>query len=585
MKLNPANINILWASLIVEELVRHKVTFFCISPGSRSTPLTIAAAGHEQVETLIALDERGAAFYAIGYARATNQPAALICTSGTAVANYFPAVVEAYQSHLPLIILSADRPPELRDTGANQTIDQTGIYGSYTNWAIDLPAPDIAIKPQYVLSSIDQAFYQATRSPAGPVQINCMFREPLEPKPIPVPEEYPKDIRRWQKHKKPWTKYLQSLRTLTDDVLASVAEKLNGSPRTLLTVGRIGNSDGFTAIADLARATGWPVFADITSGFTKADQNVRCIGWYDQLLATESFKKSLDGFRILHFGDPLTSKRFLQFLSENPPEDYIHVHDHSRRQDPAHIITQRIETDISTFCAAIMPLLHKSVTAEDLEIMDKRTGELVGDFVERSTEISEIFVAAKVADIIPAGQGLYLGNSMPVRDFDMFGRIRNKRVRVTANRGASGIDGSIASAAGFAKGIHAPVTAVIGDLACLHDLNSLHLLSKTPHRIILIVINNNGGGIFSFLPISDFEKVFEPYFATPHDLRFGSVTEMFGLKYMLVDNKNTFLSVYQNALKRDDPMIIEVQTDREKNYTLHRTLLEKIIADTDQPGD
>ncbi len=578
---NPANINIFWASLIVEELFRQGVTVFCISPGSRSTPLTVAAAAHDHTETQIALDERGAAFYALGYARASNQPAVLICTSGTAAVNYFPAVVEAFHSRIPLIIFSADRPPELRDTGANQTINQVGIFGNYVNWTIDLPVPDTAIKPEFVLSSVDQAVYRSLRPPAGPVHINCMFREPLEPKSIPVNEDYTYSITRWSQHQEPWTRYVQSSSIPKEEDLRAVATELNSSARTLLTVGRISNVATLPAIAGLARATGWPVFIDITSGWLTSGDQVFRIDWYDQLLATESFKKLLDGCRILHFGDPLTSKRFLQFVTANPPEHYIHIHDHPRRQDPAHSFTRRIETDIAAFCNGLKRFIKHSEPRAAFTVFNDRTGKVVADFVEQLTEISEISVAKIVTATLPAGQGLFLGNSMPVRDFDMFGRFKNIQIRIGANRGASGIDGSVASAAGFAKGISAPVTAVIGDLALLHDLNSLDIIRRSKYRVILVVINNNGGGIFSFLPIASYKEVFEPFFATPHNLHFKSAGELFGINHTQVTDTAVFLSVYRQVLEQENHHIIEVITDREENYALHRKLLDRIIAEID----
>ena len=574
---NSANINILWAGLIIEELVRHGVTLFCISPGSRSTPLTIAAVTNKTAETLVALDERSGAFYALGYARARHRPAALICTSGTALANYYPAVIEAYQSRVPLIILSADRPPELRNTGANQTIDQVGIYGAYTNWTIDLPAPDTTINPRFILTSVDQAVFQAIKRPSGPVQINCMFREPLEPKPVPYPESYLDDIRSWQEDQEPWTDYLPSKNILNPNELAGIADRLNTGGRTLLVVGRTGDPDAKERITDLAIHTGWPVFADITSGLRATRDQMSLIDYYDLLLASERFKRLLKSYRILHIGDPLTSKRFLQFITQYPSVEYYHLHDHHGRQDPAHVVKKRIVADISEFCSGLKPLLNRHDQDNMILALNQQAGNTIGNFSEQESILSEISVAIQIAGLVPANQGLHLGNSMPVRDFDMIGRIKNPNVVVSANRGASGIDGSIASAAGFARGIAAPVTAVIGDLAFLHDLNALDLINKTANRIILVVINNNGGGIFSFLPIAQYKEVFEPFFATPHDLRFEHAARMYGLKYTVVTDGSSFQKAYQTALDQDHHSIIEVQTNREENYTMHRNLLSQLI--------
>jgi len=203
---NSANINQLWANIIVEELVRHKINYFCISPGSRSTLLTIAAARHSKVKSKIIYDERGAAFHALGYARATKTPAVLICTSGTAVANYYPAIIEAFQENLPVIILSADRPPELQNRGANQAIDQKNIYGKYTKHNINFPCPSIEKSPVYVLQEINKAIQQSITIEAGPVHVNCMFREPLSSSKESWPQSYINDIENWMTKEEPFIK-------------------------------------------------------------------------------------------------------------------------------------------------------------------------------------------------------------------------------------------------------------------------------------------------------------------------------------------------------------------------------------------
>jgi 2-succinyl-5-enolpyruvyl-6-hydroxy-3-cyclohexene-1-carboxylate synthase len=581
---NPANINILWSELIVGELMRLGVRLFCISPGSRSTPLTIAAASLKGAENVVILDERGAGFYALGYARATRRPAALICTSGTAVANYYPAVIEAYQSRLPMIILSADRPPELRDSGANQTIDQTGIYGSYVNWSTDLPVPDTSVIPQSVLTTTDQAFMRAAGPPGGPVQINCMFREPLEPKPVPVPATYTAGISRWLEHEEPWTAYVPARGIPGNDSLRKIAALLSEGSRNILVIGRTGGPGDLKAVADLARHTGWPVFADITSGFAVNDESIRTIGWYDQLLASETFRNRLNGCRILHLGDPVTSKRYLQYITDMPPGCYIHVQDHARRQDPAHSVTHRIVSGIADFCADLTPLLPSGEKPQELRDIDQRAGQIFTEFIRETDSLSEIGIASEIAAFLPAGSGLYLGSSMPVRDFDMFGRIANPDIRIGSNRGASGIDGSVSSAAGFARGLSAPVTAVIGDVAFIHDMNALDLIRRSDTPLILVIINNNGGGIFSFLPVAGYKSVFETYFATPHNLRFKGVADMFGLDYHLIKEKNDFSSLYRKILNGKKHTIIEVQTRREESFTLHRNLLNRIVEEIDNPG-
>jgi 2-succinyl-5-enolpyruvyl-6-hydroxy-3-cyclohexene-1-carboxylate synthase len=530
---------------------------------------------------MIALDERGAAFYALGYARAHNRAAVLICTSGTAVANYYPAVIEAYQSRLPLIILSADRPPELRDSGANQTIDQSGIYGKYTNWAVDLPTPDAGISPRFILSTVGQAVHRAVQNPAGPVQINCMFREPLEPTPAPYPENYTKDIEHWKVSDKPWTGYAPFRYETGQNWLQDLAAKISARPKTVLAAGRLPDREAARALEDLTRHTGWPLFADILSGITTGDDQIQGVGWYDHLLASDTIKGQLRDYRIIHIGDPMTSKRFLQFVTVHAPDECIHVQDHPRRQDPSHIIRTRITADIPAFCRQLTSLLPSFEPDRSLAEPDRLAGELVRGVITNNSAVSEIGVAMDTARLVPADQGLFLGSSMPVRDFDMFGRIAGRNVPVAANRGASGIDGSISSAVGFARGLSVPVTAVIGDLAFIHDLNALDLLRRSPQKVILIVINNNGGGIFSFLPIAGFKAHFEDFFATPHGLTFSKAAELFGIKHMGVSAGTSFPEVYRQALGQRESVIIEVFTDREKNVRLHRSILDLVVDKLD----
>jgi 2-succinyl-5-enolpyruvyl-6-hydroxy-3-cyclohexene-1-carboxylate synthase len=280
----------------------------------------------------------------------------------------------------------------------------------------------------------------------------------------------------------------------------------------------------------------------------------------------------------------VTSKRYLQYITDMPPGCYIHVQDHARRQDPAHSVTHRIVSGIADFCADLTPLLPSGEKPQELRDIDQRAGQIFTEFIRETDSLSEIGIASEIAALLPAGSGLYLGSSMPVRDFDMFGRIANPDIRIGSNRGASGIDGSVSSAAGFARGLSAPVTAVIGDVAFIHDMNALDLIRRSDTPLILVIINNNGGGIFSFLPVAGYKSVFETYFATPHNLRFKGVADMFGLDYHLIKEKNDFSSLYRKILNGKKHTILEVQTRREESFTLHRNLLNRIVEEIDNPG-
>ena len=275
-------INLYWSSLIIEELIRCGVELFCIAPGSRSSMLTVAAAENKRAKTLVHFDERGCGFYALGYASAAKKPVAIITTSGTAVANLFPSVIEASKKKIPLIILTADRPPELRYTGANQTIDQVKIFGDYVKWFFDFPTPTDEISPKFVLTTIDQLVYRAQSETPGPVHINCMFREPLTPK----ESTYPKiiinqKIEDWLKQKSPFTIYHKSESKIRDKDIAALSAKLRNIKSGIIAVGKLSSKTEQDAALKLAHRLGWPIFADVTSGLRLSSQDPNLIHYFD----------------------------------------------------------------------------------------------------------------------------------------------------------------------------------------------------------------------------------------------------------------------------------------------------------------
>ncbi len=303
-----STINEVWGSLIIEECVRQGIEYFCVAPGSRSSPLTIAVARHKKLKSFVHFDERGLAFHALGYVSATKRPAVLICTSGTAVANFLPAVIEASKKKLPLIVISADRPPELRQTGSVQTIDQVSIFGKYVVWQTDMPCPDLAIKPAVVLTTIDQAVYQAIRR-GGVVHLNCMFRDPLVPAVSSSVKDagdrtlttYLKTINPWFQIKQPYTEYLTGFENIRIPETKSIANRINAIKNGLIVVGKIGSEAERNTVIHFARRLGWPIFADVASGLRLGEKNEEVIHYYDQLLLTPLAKKlNFDG--IIHLG-------------------------------------------------------------------------------------------------------------------------------------------------------------------------------------------------------------------------------------------------------------------------------------------
>lgn len=301
--INCSNINHLWSSLLIEELVRSGVEYFCIAPGSRSAPLTVAAARHPKARTFIHYDERGLAFHALGYASAHKKPVALICTSGTAGANFYPAIIEASKKKVPLIVLTADRPPELRFTGAVQTIDQAGLFGKYVKFFFDLPCPDVKIKPEFVLTTVDQAVYQAVRNPSGVVHLNCMFRDPLAP--IKTGENFKKylqGINAWIKRSEPYTRYSQVRPSIPEAEAVNIAERIAKIKNGLIVVGKIGGNAEQDAVVSMAKRLGWPVFADASSGLRLGRTDEGIIHYFDGILSSSKFAGRLKFDGVLHLG-------------------------------------------------------------------------------------------------------------------------------------------------------------------------------------------------------------------------------------------------------------------------------------------
>lgn len=579
MSIDTSNINILWGSLIVEELIRNKIDYFCISPGSRSAPITSAVARNPEAKHIICFDERSAAFHALGYGRATGKPAVSICTSGTAAANYLPAVVEAAVDSIPMIILTADRPPELHDSGANQTIDQTKLYGNYVNWGFNLPCPDEKISPQVVLTTIDQAVFQSCRFPHGPVHINCMFREPLTPKGEPIESDYLQSISNWEGNKNPFTKYELSTRIPELAIVKKIANIVNNTKRGIVLVGKLESKSEAESVRRFAQQINWPVFPGINSGLRFQLSKNNFIPYYDQMFSVEKLREKFSPETVLQFGSRIVSKRILEFIEQAKPRDYIQVLNHPFRHDPHHNISFRIETDIDLLCQALMNEVSSNPKMPWLESLVETSNvveSLTDTFYHPDQNVSEISIARMVSQIIPEKSALFLASSMPVRDMDMFAFTNGSIIPVATNRGASGIDGTLASATGFAVGNNLPVTLVIGDLAMIHDLNSLLLLRSIKRPITIILINNNGSGIFSFLPIAGFEDIFEKFFGTPHELTFEKAAEMFGIEYRNPLTNGEFQKTYQEALMNDKSTIIELRTDRKENLDLHKKIQDRI---------
>jgi len=573
------NLNQLWATLIVEELIRQGLNRFCISPGSRSTPLTVAVARHPQAQAKLAYDERGAAFYALGQGRALGRACVLICTSGSALSHYYPAIIEAAQDQVPMLILSADRPPELQASGANQTIQQTGLYGDYVRWQYHFPCPDLKISATTVLSTVDQAVYRTQGPAPGPVHLNLPFREPLAPEPQDdLPAAYLDNLQAWQSQTTAYTHYPQVSLMPPPAALEAAKAHLQATRRGLLLLGRLHSQAEQQAALQLAKALNWPVCADLLSGLRLAADFPQRLDYYDLLLQTQVLQ-TLQPETVLQVGGPLISAALQKHLQQHPPQHYLQVLQGPFRQDPNHQISLRLEGDLPHLCQALSPerpLPLDPDWAQSWQTHNAQAATLLQNAFQHQADLSEPAVAWAVSRALQPHQVLFLGNSMPVRDMDRFASAGQAPLAIAANRGASGIDGNLATAIGFAQGHGAPGLLLCGDLTLLHDLNSLQLLQQHPYPFTLLVINNQGGGIFHFLPISQFTDVFEPWFGTPHSFSFEHAAHMFQLDYRAPRNLAELNTAIACSQSQTSPMLIEVQTDRHENFQLHQALTQQL---------
>ncbi|MBA2377734.1 MAG: 2-succinyl-5-enolpyruvyl-6-hydroxy-3-cyclohexene-1-carboxylic-acid synthase [Rubrobacter sp.] len=599
-----ARANRLWAKLIVEELVRNGVEFFFVAPGSRSTPLVAAIAENPKAEAVVHFDERGTSFAALGCARATGHPAAWVTTSGTAVANGLPAVVEASVDDVPMLLLTADRPPELRKTGANQTINQPGIFGEHVRWSFDVPAPDLNVDAASVLTTVDQSVHRALRPPSGPVHMNMMFREPFLPDDENGEPELPPHLEHWRAGDSPYTKYSPTKPTVDEAEIEAIRSELRGVERGIVVAGRLRARESGEAAARLAESLGWPFLPDIGSQARIGGVSGTAIANYDILLADEAFASNAPE-AVLHIGGGAVSKRLSGYIARHRPKAHTVVKESPARLDPNHLATRSVESNVTAFCDSLSKLATddgregaraetwREASEDDRHIEEaanaaakdglespwasmwrdasEKAARRIEEAASKAEEISEPFVARSVSRLIPDGHGLVVASSMPIRDMDAYAVSDRTFVPVAANRGASGIDGTVATAAGYARGSGRPATLVVGDLALLHDLNSLAMLRSLP--VTVVAVNNNGGGIFSFLPVSRQEAFFEEYFGTPQSIGFENAAAMFGLGYENPKDMRGFEEAYRRAVSGETAEIIEVRTDRGENVAFHRGLL------------
>lgn len=574
------NIQSLWGDLIVEELVRCGVDHFVVCPGSRSTPLVQAVARHPDARAVLWNDERGAGFHALGIGRA-GPTAAVITTSGTAVANLLPAVVEASLDHVPLILLTADRPHELREVGANQSVRQTRMFSEHARWSFDLAVPNDRTPARSLLTTVDHAVFTAEREQhPGPVHLNCPFREPLAPTREPWNHDCLDGLETWFAGDTPFTWYEDTISPcpLDDEWLEELARELASERDGLIVVG---DAPYLGSIHRLAGALGWPVWSDLRARYLEHAEPPHRMDHVDRLLG-RGFAPRV----VLQFGARLTSKRLQSWLDDGGAENLILVDATPERVDPGHRVTHRFVSQIDDWCDAFWEAIGDHLDEPPapppaLVAQHEAVRTAVDAAVADGDDPSEPWIARHVARATDPAAVLFASSSMPIRDLQAFGRTTGPRAPVVANRGASGIDGIVSTAAGVARGGRQPVTLLVGDLALLHDVNALLHVRALEEPLTIVVINNGGGGIFSFLPIARHEDVLRPYVETPHDVRFEGICASFDLPYWHVDTRAGFETAYREATASGASSVIEVASGIAANKAHHDRIEAAIAAAID----
>ncbi len=557
------NYNILWSRLIVGELKRLGCRGFFVSPGYRNAPLIAALVQEDGLDVVSCPDERAGAYQALGYAKQKGAPAVLMCTSGTAAANYFPAIIEAQQSRIPLVVISADRPFAMVHSGANQVINQMDLFGKFIKAGLAFPTPSEAVSPDALVRLVEDGVEKACRYPRGPVHWNIPFDEPLEPRvgsAGPVDADYlsaaercraersvesfpPGDVGHWL----PSEAQFNLLQT-----------HLGSARRGLLLVGGLASASERQMVGRLVQALGWPVYFDITSGLRFAGHE-RSLADLEAPFLQKWLKEQYRPDVILHVGDRLTSKWYDRFLQSWQGQYGYHVITaHDGLQDPTFHVRRQLTGDVARICHELLERCgsagHKIDEALWTPVV--RWQEQASEAIQHGP-FSFAAVAQTVLSQLAPNAILYLGNSSTIRAFDAWGWQGPKDMDVQASRGVSGIEGQLATAMGIARARRCPVTAVLGDITLIHDLNSLLELGRSQLPTTVVVINNQQGAIFGALPIGGYPEVLSPYLNTPHRFHFDGIATMSGLRYQRVEGASDLLNVLQECHQTGKPSLVE----------------------------
>lgn len=566
------NPNTAFANTFIDALVAAGLKRVCLAPGSRHTPLLLALARHrDDIEIYSHLDERSAAFFALGLAIGSGEPAALVCTSGSATANFFAAIVEAHQSRLPLIVLSADRPHELRGSGANQTIDQIKLYGDYVDHFVDAPLPQADPPPLVLrhLRTLAARAYNTAAGRQGVVHINFPFRKPFEPAPdddMAIDRSPPALF-----NATPAGGSADLAALLSDDLLKRRGVIYFGHGACRGEAERENLQPWAERLSDI---TGFPILAEFTSNMRTGAS----VSAYESFLSAPDIDFA-SVKAVIRFGAPPLCKAMQDFLADTELAYHIFCSRAGEWADDTHSITHQLTLDPA------------AISLSDWDDFPPAASTNWRDRLLRADETASTIIAAEIAstpyfdgavlfdvvELMPPDSALFAGNSLPVRHLDQFGGAAAGQSFAWANRGASGIDGNVSTALGIgAARSDSPLVAVLGDITLYHDMNGLLAIDRCGVPVTIVLLNNNGGGIFQRLPVSRFEPHFSDYFITPHGLDFSHAAALYGLDYLRADDRESFRDAFSRSAGGRRSTLIEVRTDALADLKRRAEILSKV---------
>lgn len=550
-----------YVTAFTQSLVASGVADTVISPGSRSTPLAYACMKQEGLAVHRQIDERSAAYYALGLAKASSKPVMLLCTSGTAAANYFPAIVEAYYARVPLLVVTADRPHELREVGAPQAINQINLFGAHVKWSADLPMPEENNRLDFLSRHLHRSIASTKTEPKGPVHLNVPFREPLS---IDFELSYESDGE---------VVHFAGESTLSVPAKNFLLEALE-LERGLLVVGEMAEPLP-PAFWKFAEKLQWPILADPLSNLranTALNHQNLIVDSYDALLKNDLFKLSIRPDAIIRIGPQPVSKPLTAFLTSVKPKIYAVMDESPMMRDAQSVVTHHLQTAAKSLWQ--LPIDKKTTTAYLAEWQNATAfyWNLVNEHC--ASELDEGVLARAFFEELD-NCNLVIGSSMPIRDVDTYFRTTDRDILMYANRGANGIDGVVSTAFGVHAANKRHTYLYIGDLSFLHDMNGLIASRFQEADLTIVVMNNDGGGIFSYLPQSEEERYFEELFGTPTGLKFEGAARMYDAEYATAETKQQLIDALRTE-KRKAVKIIEVFTDRDNNTRTHRKLWNRL---------